>query len=287
MSEGGEILSNIICWSREESFSSSCDKTQVNQTQSGVDQECKDTQPSKKRKLRQLLEPAKFTMEKESEIQTQFDKLRSHYLNVFEKEKNPLETLRQDGKIASEIMSRTALRATESKDDYNIWYNDSLYSFTAETTTILVGKHKGCDILLPQNNSTSRVAIVIYLSRQSSEIFIMDPGCLAGFTLKVDDLPSETSKMKERCRRFCFWSSSVVLTHGSDRIILQPKLCAICMERPKSFRLDCGHQCVCGICSGKVLKDGRCPLCRSDVRNAIEMELGVSFQCPYNLDKEN
>ncbi len=45
--------------------------------------------------------------------------------------------------------------------------------------------------------------------------------------------------------------------------------CVVCMERPASNALSCGHRCLCSDCTFRVIADfGTCPLCRKDITDS-------------------
>ena len=54
--------------------------------------------------------------------------------------------------------------------------------------------------------------------------------------------------------------------HDPDR-----EACVVCLDEPKSHILaPCGHQCVCGPCSERLVQ-GHCPVCRAAVTMAVRV----------------
>mmetsp|Transcript_21161 Transcript_21161/g.18653 ORF Transcript_21161/g.18653 Transcript_21161/m.18653 type:complete len:450 (+) Transcript_21161:299-1648(+) len=52
--------------------------------------------------------------------------------------------------------------------------------------------------------------------------------------------------------------------YGTD-IIINPKLCIVCMEKARVLRLNCGHQVLCHQCYNKIKQNmysSQCPICR-------------------------
>lgn len=58
----------------------------------------------------------------------------------------------------------------------------------------------------------------------------------------------------------------------NTEVTLNPKLCIVCLDRPRSVRLQCGHQAFCstcaGQCGGRSLHLTECPICRVPIHGS-------------------
>lgn len=62
----------------------------------------------------------------------------------------------------------------------------------------------------------------------------------------------------------------------TDRCAEGSSSCSICMENPVNAVLyNCGHMCMCYVCSSKLLRrrgdNRRCPMCRAVIRDVIKI----------------
>ena len=56
---------------------------------------------------------------------------------------------------------------------------------------------------------------------------------------------------------------------GSTAVVLNPKVCTICLDKPREVRFECGHYVCCRSCSQQ-LRQERCPICRAQLRRPAQ-----------------
>ena len=65
------------------------------------------------------------------------------------------------------------------------------------------------------------------------------------------------------------------LAHARNEVlkVLGPKdsnTCPVCMERSRVRALLCGH-CYCNTCCARIIREGRCPTCRTVAHRSIRV----------------
>eukprot|EP00930_Biecheleria_cincta_P045381 TRINITY_DN31288_c0_g1_i1.p1 TRINITY_DN31288_c0_g1~~TRINITY_DN31288_c0_g1_i1.p1 ORF type:complete len:528 (+),score=94.80 TRINITY_DN31288_c0_g1_i1:32-1615(+) len=134
---------------------------------------------------------------------------------------------------------------------------------------ISIGRVQVCDIITPESDqSVSRMHCWIF--NLPAAILVVDGWSFVGTRL-VDREQTEkempASLPHDRRVLMIPHGEAATLQLGSSiEVTLNPKLCMICCERPRSVRLACGHQAFCAVCIRKgassQLAMTTCPLCR-------------------------
>merc|ERR1712150_240924 len=60
--------------------------------------------------------------------------------------------------------------------------------------------------------------------------------------------------------RHAFWvphGTAVALRVGSQLVCLNPKLCVVCLDRPRALLLKCGHRVLCEKCCAQTALERR------------------------------
>jgi hypothetical protein len=174
---------------------------------------------------------------------------------------------------SDEVVSTFKSEATESEggqgpvpETFTISYKGVPIEFSVvEERVILVGRQPGCDIQLDTDNkSTSRLACIIYVVPSMNRLLFVDPGGLFGVSTVKREFssryPVESSTENDRRLLTFEIGEHVVLRLGYDTMVLNNKLCAVCMEREREIVFDgCKHYVCCTDCSRRCTS---CPICR-------------------------
>lgn len=136
-----------------------------------------------------------------------------------------------------------------------------------------VGRLDICDVTVPRSNGEDVSRIHCWIFNLSGGIVVVDGWSLAGTSL-VDREGND----KDYPKSLPHQRQAFIIPHGeaatlligrSMKVTLNPKLCVVCLERPRSVRLECGHQAFCLDCmrqqSDHVRCIRACPLCRAPV----------------------
>ena len=205
--------------------------------------------------------------------QLEAEQLRLDYLSLIESPdwKAKILELAKAIKVMSGLDGDSATKT--NKNDYTLLYGGEIYSFPPDQTVITIGRNKGCDILLSQNdNSASRLNLVIFLFNET--ILIVDPGSFLGVRTEkrgtsgkpiVNSVPSRRALLQFDRDEF------YILTIGQcQRLVGTPKTCVICTAMPREYRNDCGHFLMCRGCADRVIKgNNQCPMCRKAVSGPL------------------
>ena len=208
------------------------------------------------------------------------------YNEIFVKyESEPLkvhEVLRKSAEESVKAIRQSSLNPGEippEGEDYVIKFDGKTYNFPSDKTFVTIGRWPNCDIPLSKmvDQTVSRVHLVLYISRASGEIAIVDPNGTFGYRVKSQvEANLQDSKHKERkLVQFMKWEASAILQLGSKCVTLNPKLCVVCQDVTRGVKFDCGHYITCTECSQQ-LKD--CPTCRAAIKEKIPHE-GLTTHC--------
>jgi hypothetical protein len=118
-----------------------------------------------------------------------------------------------------------------------------------------------CDIIpLGATVHMSRLHVIIL--PVYDQLYIVDMGSLSGITVTYIDCNDDPVKMSTGpdCKFIVVKSTGpVMLDFGNVRLAINPKLCIICFERPRTTKFSCGHYVSCSQCTAQL---NRCPVCR-------------------------
>ena len=206
------------------------------------------------------------------DLQSNMDQLRRYYQKAFST-MDPMKIFRASAEAAIVAIEQSSCSMTgTSTEPYQIWFNGKLYTFPIETKMITLGRFPECDIKYEDNGTgnNSRIACMIYLCRETSEIALIDMGCFFGWDV-VEDTKIKKSRPHNRKILYKDWGTPFVLVHQDQTFYFQPKMCELCAEKPRETRFNCGHKLCCKDCAVK-LKDGTCPWCRKQIEKEKEKE---------------
>lgn len=55
--------------------------------------------------------------------------------------------------------------------------------------------------------------------------------------------------------------------------------CCICLDKPRTIRLSCGHACMCEDCAKQVMAStAKCPMCRASARNIFQSKCNEIYK---------
>ena len=145
-----------------------------------------------------------------------------------------------------------------------------------------IGRRTWCDVIF-QELSVSRLHVVI-IPTGDGYMHLVDVGSLSGVNYYFI---GENDSVVHQSIRSCGARSvrlrtdaTVLLEIGAKQLVLNPKKCIACEDRPRSTMFACGHYCLCHPCSMRV---AICPLCRTDVEyvgSATLMRLQTNCVAP-------
>mmetsp|Transcript_124189 Transcript_124189/g.397488 ORF Transcript_124189/g.397488 Transcript_124189/m.397488 type:complete len:200 (-) Transcript_124189:96-695(-) len=151
--------------------------------------------------------------------------------------------------------------------------NGKVMTLSAEAFSI--GRLACCDVHIQKQTEDSSVSrIQCWVFSLPIGLIVVDGWSVAGTSLLDDDDRTNTLPASSPNGRRNF-----IIPHGKPatlrlatfgtEVTLNPKLCVICMERPRAIRLSCGHQVLCVECvhyiAGPHPSQHMCPICREPV----------------------
>nr|QBK88805.1 MAG: C3HC4 type zinc finger protein [Mimivirus LCMiAC01] len=149
---------------------------------------------------------------------------------------------------------------------YSISMDGKTYELTK--SVIIIGRYKECDIIIPQkNHNSSRVHAVVFV--QPNRVIVIDPGSFIGIKTmrRSENKPLEHSIPRNRKPLVFSRTERFILNFGVP-ISFLPKICIVCMDRPREILEKCNHFLLCGRCHDKWRREGgTCPICRAIMEN--------------------
>jgi len=160
---------------------------------------------------------------------------------------------------------------------------------TIDKELFSIGRLSSNEVMVADDDSTvSRMHLWVF--SLPGGIVLVD-GWSCGGTFVLDrSLPTRpVSKPGARIAMLIPHNEAVTLRIGASTLLtLNPKLCCVCLERPRALRLPCGHQAVCQQCVEQMTADGarhlsQCPICRSPIRRpgAIKVTARAAVGATY------
>jgi len=133
-----------------------------------------------------------------------------------------------------------------------------------------VGRLDSCDIQISEHlREVSRIHCWIF--NLQAGVLVVDGWSLAGTCLVDSTSPGEESSKPDRRVLLIPQGEAATIKLGQVEVTVNPKLCMMCEEHPRSVRLACGHQAFCAPCVERLqeVDNGRysCPLCRAPGNN--------------------
>jgi hypothetical protein len=213
-------------------------------------------------------------------INESIEDLRQQYCNIFD-EQNTLHCNDQNWWIEQfNIMATTLSKdlITDHNTNYlscSIAYNNKLMSFNKRM--ILIGRMPGCDIELYQYGGlVSRLHAIIFFAPEIDKIIVIDVGSLTGIkTFKRSTKNNLESSLPNNRKVLVFeYNESFILDFNNlAKVIINPKECIICMEKPRNCLFNCKHYSVCYKCSKKIKE---CPICRKVITRVKRSVLALT-----------
>lgn len=132
---------------------------------------------------------------------------------------------------------------------------------------LMVGLRPFCNIQLDlgsqQRAGVSRAHC--FLINFPGGILVVDAWSLGGTKIRHREDGQEELYISRPGRRQIFsvpHHEAVILQMGCQIVMLNPKVCLACSERPITVRLECGHRALCAKCHRNPAC-AECPLCRA------------------------
>lgn len=129
-----------------------------------------------------------------------------------------------------------------------------------------VGRKPFCEVRFRQDNtSVSRVHLWIF--NFPGGIVVVDGWSCSGAAMTCREREAqELQKSRPGKRRsfIVFHGEAATLDIGREKLAFSPKLCAVCLVRPRAVHLNCGHKVLCKECVGQS-QLVECPVCRAPI----------------------
>ncbi len=218
----------------------------------------------------------------------QTEQLRDHYLRTFDTADDPLVVLIGDSQEKIEETVLEPCQNNNNHEKFQIQYKDQLYD-QPDNGPLRVGRYHGgadhnkeCDVkLIKEHNGSSRLHAIVYFypnhyvpnvtDPNKGVILVVDVGSMEGIRTisrpsgkpKVDSLP------RNRNILIFEWNESAVLQLATEKIVLTPKTCIICLSEPRTKKFQCGHYLTCETCALRLFQQHSptCPICRAPIIN--------------------
>jgi len=196
-------------------------------------------------------------------------KMRAMYLKNIKKQ-NWMDFFCEFGK---KLMAKLENLDEDDKPLDNTPYSIGMDGKTYELakTIITIGRYEKCDIVINRKNTaSSRLNAIVFV--QPSRVIIIDPGSFRGVRTIMrqnEDKPLEHSRPHRRKPLVFGRTEKFVLKLGINlSVSFSPKICIVCMERPREILQVCGHYCMCRFCFLKFKRTSmKCPICKENISN--------------------
>eukprot|EP00427_Karlodinium_veneficum_P027461 CAMPEP_0169205030 /NCGR_PEP_ID=MMETSP1016-20121227/12303_1 /TAXON_ID=342587 /ORGANISM="Karlodinium micrum, Strain CCMP2283" /LENGTH=369 /DNA_ID=CAMNT_0009282155 /DNA_START=5 /DNA_END=1114 /DNA_ORIENTATION=+ len=183
--------------------------------------------------------------------------VKNDHCAIFQKLALPLK----EALLQSEQGSNAAKLLIGQKSSINIWFDGSLHVFEQEQITI--GRLPDCDVSLHAKSKwVSRLHV--WILNFPGGIVVIDGWSLHGTAVANEIFAGQESPSSVPNARRGFvipHGQPVILKVGYEFLVLNPKLCCVCLEHPR-VQLICGHQALCSFCASRE-EVTKCPLCRT------------------------
>ena len=205
-------------------------------------------------------------------IQGGISKFKRYILNPM------LDNLKLEPVIPPKIVVESINTETKKSTRYNL----------SEITT--VGRMTS-NLIQLDGEDISRVQCVIFIV--GTKIMILDTWSLYG-TITKHCKTRETYSSIQGKRNLIAYNidETFELTIGSYNITINPdedkiksphtekteEKCCICLDKPRTIRLPCGHACMCEDCAREVMAStAKCPICRASTRSIFHSACVESY----------
>eukprot|EP01084_Bolivina_argentea_P286289 491095_1 len=165
--------------------------------------------------------------------------------------------------------------------------------YTQRGCVITVGRYKQTDICLGNKDLTiSRIQCFILIIENN--IIILDGWSYFGTkTIQINGNKNNLQNSMPNKRFLLRFNrdDSIHLRFGESNtdLIINPKLCIICMDKSRTIRNKCGHLILCSMCYNNILSSIKslCPICRAPISiglNCNENDDVIKSYCKPLLD---
>lgn len=182
--------------------------------------------------------------------------------------------------------------------------NDDIIEFNrSKHPVIIIGSHSHCDVVIGNDDFTSRIAAVIYCDVRLKQILVVDVGCLNGIetiSRSNKEMKLESSVDKDRRVMVFEATESIVMNCPpsicGNKIRINPLICRICMYKARSITFNCGHFVSCSNCASTLISNAKatnarltCPICRNhQPADWCMMNTNINSRCetyrPHQFD---
>jgi hypothetical protein len=154
---------------------------------------------------------------------------------------------------------------------FELAINGHLQTFSwTETPVVTIGRMPGCDMRFTEEDvqkklTMSRLHCLVFPVPEARRFIVVDVGSQMGYhtthrSVALDQKYHLTSQAFGRQSLFTEKDEIVVLTLANSTLVINPKMCLICLEQSRhTIFKTCRHYVCCEDCAAKV---NSCPLCR-------------------------
>jgi len=126
---------------------------------------------------------------------------------------------------------------------------------------ITFGRDARCDIVI-DHHSCSRLQGIAFIT--TTNVIVVDPGSFLGIhTVKRSSDKDLVHSLPGQRRGLIFDRDESFELNMVESVTCTPKICIICVSRPRMVKSNCGHYLMCTVCYDKVRREFIvCPLCK-------------------------
>lgn len=199
-------------------------------------------------------------------IQSEEDAVRAFYLSCIERNPGQILAKLAEPMKAGLLLSEAGASMLEGDaQPVAVAHGDRVQAVEKEIFSI--GRSPECDVVVSvPEECVSRMHLWVF--NLGGGIVVVDGWSLLGTTVAKQDAddPEPAKSVPGSRRAFVVpHGEATVLQLGHCRILLNPKICVVCMDRPRGVVLACGHSALCSRCHEVT---SECPLCREPVAAA-------------------
>ena len=156
----------------------------------------------------------------------------------------------------------------DEEDTLDLSLNGKLYSFALSTPVVTIGRMEGCDVKISQFDqfNLSRLHLLVFPLKQQKRFLVVDVGSAKGYETKHRSVAQGgvyrlKSQPFGRQNMLTEKEEIVVLKMLDSTLVVNPKRCVVCEDRPRHVIFSlCNHYVCCVECSRRMKE---CPICRS------------------------
>jgi len=209
------------------------------------------------------------TQQKRSLTLTEEDDFRTNYLSIIQKPQWRDELISIAENLKETILFEDANPMEEISFCIKLGQGDatSYKEFPVPTSPcITVGRMEHTDLGTGYDVTLSRLHVVFFPLASLGKTIICDVGSLSGIKMVERSGNSEcvSSLPQNRTVIVTEYGETCIFQLGDVEMVVAPKECIICMERPRGIYFEpCNHFICCEVCASKVIK---CPICNKNIQ---------------------